>query len=104
MIDFVTSLGSSPRSKIRFILCFDLWQVRVVNFNVYMGYDRRGEDNTFRVADLLNQLEADVAAVQVRKGCKYTVSRCDFFDDFVGDCSRTRSECFVSAPTRPLGR
>lgn len=36
-----------------------------MNFNVYMGYDRRGEGNAFRVAELLKQLNADVAAVQV---------------------------------------
>ncbi|CAM9713902.1 unnamed protein product, partial [Ectocarpus sp. 8 AP-2014] len=38
--------------------------VRVVNFNVYMGYDRRGEDNTFRVGRLLKDLEADIAGLQ----------------------------------------
>lgn len=37
-----------------------------MNFNVYMGYDRRGEDNTFRVGALLKELEADVAVLQVR--------------------------------------
>lgn len=39
--------------------------MRVVNFNVYMGYDRRGEDNTFRVGRLLKNLEADIAGLQV---------------------------------------
>ena len=42
-----------------------LQQLRVVNFNVYMGYDRSGEDNTFRVGRLLIDLGADVAALQV---------------------------------------
>lgn len=40
-------------------------QLRIVNFNVYMGYDRLGEDNTFRVGRLLKDLGADVAALQV---------------------------------------
>ncbi|CAM9104904.1 unnamed protein product [Pylaiella littoralis] len=39
-------------------------KVRVVNFNVYMGYDRRGENSSFRVVELLKRLEADVAALQ----------------------------------------
>lgn len=30
-----------------------------------MGYDRLGEDNTFRVGRLLEDLKADVAALQV---------------------------------------
>lgn len=41
----------------------------MVNFNVYMGYDRLGEDNTFRVGKLLRELDADVAALQVRSVC-----------------------------------
>lgn len=40
-------------------------KLRLVNFNVYMGYDRLGEDNTFRVGKLLKELEADVAVLQV---------------------------------------
>lgn len=42
----------------------------MVNFNVYMGYDRRGEGNTFRVVELLKRLEADVAALQVGGGVR----------------------------------
>lgn len=47
------------------VLFFTIEQVRVVNFNVYMGYDRRGENSSFRVVELLKRLEADVAALQV---------------------------------------
>lgn len=63
------SIQYSPLSlctNLSFLFLFSPWgQVRVVNFNVYMGYDRRGEGNAFRVAGLLNQLDADVAALQV---------------------------------------